>query len=37
MVKEIIWTPLAIETFDNIIDYLAENCGDSSVKNLWKA
>ncbi len=32
MVKEIIWTPLAIETFDNIIDYLAENFGDSSVK-----
>ena len=33
MVKEIIWTPIAIETFDNILEYLAANFGEKSVKD----
>ena len=32
MVKEIIWTPIAIETFDNILKYLVENFGEKSAK-----
>jgi len=33
MVREIIWSPLAVETFDNILDYLDENFGEKSVKD----
>jgi plasmid stabilization system protein ParE len=32
MVKEVVWTPLAVETFDNIIDYLSINFGETAVK-----
>jgi plasmid stabilization system protein ParE len=32
MVKEVIWTPLAIETFENILDYLSVNFGETAVK-----
>jgi plasmid stabilization system protein ParE len=32
MVKEIIWSPLAIETYDAIIDYLLISFGDAAVK-----
>ena len=33
MVKEVIWTPLAVETFDNIIEYLSKNFGETAVKH----
>ena len=33
MVKEIIWSPLAIETYDSIIEYLHLSFGDVAVKN----
>jgi plasmid stabilization system protein ParE len=32
MVKEIIWSPLAIETYDSIINYLLINFGEVTVK-----
>ena len=33
MVKEIIWSPLAIETYDSIIEYILISFGDAAVKN----
>jgi plasmid stabilization system protein ParE len=32
MVQEIIWSPIAIETFDNIINYLFKNFGEKSAR-----
>ena len=32
MVKEIIWSPLAIETYDSIINYLNFKFGEATVK-----
>ena len=32
MVKEIIWSPLAVETYDSIIEYLFFSFGDVAVK-----
>jgi plasmid stabilization system protein ParE len=32
MVKEIIWSPLAIETYDSIIEYLLFSFGNVAVK-----
>ena len=32
MVKEIIWSPLAIETFNTIVNYILENFGEASAK-----
>lgn len=33
MVKEIIWSPLAIESFESIVNYLLINFGESVVKS----
>ena len=32
MVKEIIWSPLAVETYDSITEYLLFSFGDVAVK-----
>jgi|SRR5690242_16331221 plasmid stabilization system protein ParE len=32
MVKEIIWSPNAIETFEDIVNYLNENFGERSAR-----
>ncbi|MEJ7677280.1 MAG: type II toxin-antitoxin system RelE/ParE family toxin [Segetibacter sp.] len=32
MVEEIIWSPLAVQTYDNIIEYLLNNFGEVAVK-----
>ena len=32
MVKEIIWSPLVVETYDSIIEYLLFSFGDVAVK-----
>ena len=32
MVEEVIWSPLAIETYDVIIEYLLEKFGEAAVK-----
>ena len=32
MVKEIIWSPLAIQTYDNIIEYIFNKFGEVAVK-----
>jgi plasmid stabilization system protein ParE len=36
MVKEVIWTPIAIETFDNILKYFSEKFGEKSAKDFVK-
>jgi plasmid stabilization system protein ParE len=32
MVKEIIWSPLAVETYETIINYLDNSFGENTVK-----
>lgn len=32
MVEELIWSPLAVETYDSIIEYLLESFGEVAVK-----
>jgi plasmid stabilization system protein ParE len=32
MVEEVIWSPLAVETYDSIIKYLLEKFGEASVQ-----
>ncbi|MEO8823420.1 MAG: type II toxin-antitoxin system RelE/ParE family toxin [Ginsengibacter sp.] len=33
MVEEIVWSPIAIKIFDNILDYLFANFGEKSAKD----
>jgi plasmid stabilization system protein ParE len=32
MVKEVIWSPLAVETFDTIADYILKKFGEAAAK-----
>lgn len=32
MVKEIIWSPLAVETYDSIVEYILISFGDAAAK-----
>lgn len=32
MVEEVIWSPLAVKTYDGIIEYLLEKFGEAAVK-----
>lgn len=32
----VIWSPLAVETYDDIVEYLLENFGEVAVKNFVK-
>ncbi len=37
MVKEVIWTPLAVESFEKIIEYLSRNFGETTIKHFVKS
>lgn len=34
MVKKVIWSPLAIETFDSLVEYILNKFGEKAVSNL---